>query len=146
MAKAKSEGIERKTKKTLTRFLMHKWNSKIYLSLFFSLFCRMRNQLRLVVLLVFVTAYVTASLEPPHEKQNEIAKDETHKKAHNLIGALNPRYNKMIPLPTEKSSKNPKSSEKKDETSTIGNISLSNFTLSNVTWRQLIKRKYYFII
>lgn len=93
----------------------------------------MRNQFTLVVLLVFVAAFVTATTtEAPLEKQNEITKEETQhtEKAKNLIGALNPRLNKMILSPKdnqidvitkpEKSSKNAKSTEKKDESSTIG--------------------------
>lgn len=91
----------------------------------------MRNQFRLVVLLVFVVAYASATtVEPPNVKQNEITKDEVHEKPKNLIGALNPRLNKMIILPKdntidvstkpEKTSKSAKSTEKKDESSTIG--------------------------
>lgn len=94
--------------------------------------CRMRNQFQLVVLLVFVAAYVTANaVAPPNEKENEIVKDEQHEKPRNLIGALNPRLNKMILMPKdnqidvkhEKASKGAKSTEKKeskDESSTIG--------------------------
>ncbi len=86
----------------------------------------MRNQFRLVMLLVFV-AFVAASTtpKPPDEKINEITKDEERTKG----GALNPRLNKMILMPKdnqiEKTSKNAKSSEKKeskDESSTIGRI------------------------
>lgn len=92
----------------------------------------MRNQFSLVVLLVFVAVYVTATTtDAPLEKQNEITKDEPHQeKTKNLIGALNPRLNKMILIPKdnqidvsikpEKSSKSAKSTEKKDESSTIG--------------------------
>lgn len=97
----------------------------------------MRNQFKLVVLLVFVATYVTATTtEAPLEKQNEITKEEQHvEKAKNLIGALNPRLNKMILIPKdnhidvstkpEKSSKSAKSTEKKDESSTIGNENAS---------------------
>lgn len=91
----------------------------------------MRNQFQLVVLLVLAASYVANSaVTPPNEKQNEIVKDE-HEKPRNLIGALNPRLNKMILMPKdnqidvkhEKTSKGAKSTEKKeskDESSTIG--------------------------
>lgn len=92
----------------------------------------MRNQFLLVGLLVFVAIVTATSPKPPDEKLNEIAKDDEKPK----VGALNPKLNKMILMPkdnqidtstkAEKSSKNAKSTEKKeskDESSTVGKIS-----------------------
>lgn len=104
--------------------------------------CRMRNQSSLVVLAVVLLAIASHALpsvsnEKVDEVDNAIEKDDKlFKPDPKIPKAMDPRFNKMLPLPklneldtstkAEKVSKGQKSSTtekavKADETSTIGN-------------------------
>lgn len=88
----------------------------------------MRNQSLLVLLLVVVVAVSCHNLPSDNdnkidEKENEIATDNDKFKVDPKIPkAMDPRFNKMLPMQTEKVQKKPSTTEKavKDETSTIG--------------------------
>ena len=109
----------------------------------FAINCRMRNQSLLVILLMVIVAVLSHTLPADNdnkidEKENEIERDDEklYKPDPKIPKALDPRFNKMLPLPklaelelttkTEKVQKASKSTatEKavKDETSTIGKI------------------------
>lgn len=88
----------------------------------------MRNQSLLVLLLVVVVAVSCHNLPSDNdnkidEKENEIATDnDKYKVDPKIPKAMDPRFNKMLPMQTEKVQKKPSTTEKavKDETSTIG--------------------------
>lgn len=100
----------------------------------------MRNQSLLVILLVVVVAALGHNVPQDNdhkidEKENEIARDSQEeikkmiKPDPKIPKALDPRFNKMLPLAkletptkTEKVQKKPSTTEKsvKDETSTLG--------------------------
>jgi hypothetical protein len=112
---------------------------------FFSINCRMRNQSLLVIFLVVIVATFCHTLPTDNddkidEKENEIVRpnEKLYKPDAKVPKALDPRFNKMLPMPrlnenqletaskaekVQKSQK-PSTTEKaavKDETSTIGN-------------------------
>jgi hypothetical protein len=87
----------------------------------------MRNQSSSLVVFIVVTLAVLSHCAPPDHnvKENEIAVDDKFKPDPKIPKALDPRFNKMVPILdilNDSTLKAKKPLTTKDETSTIGKL------------------------